>query len=70
MAGVGIQPSELAKIAIILFTAAVLERRMERIDEPKYALGPIVVVLVPMLALIMLQPDFGSCGGPRWRSWR
>jgi cell division protein FtsW len=61
VAGVGIQPSELAKFAIILFTAAVLERRMERIAEPKYALGPIAVVLVPMLALIYRQPDFGSC---------
>jgi len=60
VAGVGIQPSELAKLAVILFTAAVLERRMERIGEPKYALGPIVVVLVPMLVLIMRQPDFGS----------
>jgi cell division protein FtsW len=60
VAGVGIQPSELAKLAIVLFTAAVLERRMERIAEPKYALGPIVAALVPMLALIMLQPDFGS----------
>ena len=60
VAGVGIQPSELAKLAVILFAAAVLERRMERIGEPKYALGPIVVVLVPMLALIMFQPDFGS----------
>lgn len=58
--GVGIQPSELAKLAIILFTAAVLERRMERIDKPAYALGPIVVVLVPMLVLIMVQPDFGN----------
>ena len=60
MAGVGIQPSELAKIAIILFTAAVLERRMDRIDEPAYAVGPIVVALVPVLGLIMWQPDFGS----------
>jgi cell division protein FtsW len=60
VAGVGIQPSELAKLAIILFTAAVLERRMDRIDEPKYALGPVVVLLVPMLVLIMLQPDFGN----------
>jgi cell division protein FtsW len=58
--GSGIQPSELAKVAMILFTAAVLERRMDRIDEPAYALGPIVVVLVPVLGLIMLQPDLGS----------
>jgi cell division protein FtsW len=60
MAGIGIQPSELAKLALILFTAAVLERRMERINEPKYALGPIVVVLAPMLVLIMLEPDLGT----------
>jgi cell division protein FtsW len=60
VAGVGIQPSELAKLALILFTAAVLERRMDRIAEPRYAIGPIAVVLVPMLALIMRQPDYGS----------
>ena len=60
VAGVGIQPSEFAKLAIILFTAAVLERRMDRIGEPKYALGPVAVVLVPMVALILWQPDYGS----------
>ena len=30
----GVQPSELAKIAVIVFIAALLERRMDRIDEP------------------------------------
>ena len=30
----GVQPSELAKIAVIIFIAALLERRMDRIDEP------------------------------------
>ena len=37
----GVQPSELAKLAIILFTAALLERRMDRIDDVSYALLPI-----------------------------
>jgi cell division protein FtsW len=60
VAGVGIQPSELAKLAIVLFTAAVLERRMDRMSEPKYALGPILVALAPVLGLIMLQPDLGT----------
>ena len=32
-AGIGVQPSELAKIAVIFFIAALLERRMDRIDE-------------------------------------
>jgi cell division protein FtsW len=60
LGGIGIQPSELAKLAVILFTAAVLERRMERINDVKYALGPIALVLTVTLGLILLQPDFGS----------
>src|SRR5262245_19342504 len=31
--GLGIQPSELAKVAAVFFTALILERRMHRIDE-------------------------------------
>jgi cell division protein FtsW len=56
----GIQPSELAKIAVILFIAALLERRMERIDEPAYALLPIGVVLGTIVGLILTQPDLGT----------
>jgi cell division protein FtsW len=59
IAGVGIQPSEVAKFAMILFAAAVLERRMERINEPK-ALVPIMVVLLATVGLIIAEPDFGS----------
>ena len=39
--GFGVQPSELAKIAVIVFIAALLERRMHRIDDVAYALLPI-----------------------------
>jgi cell division protein FtsW len=60
LANVGIQPSELAKIAMIIFAAAVLERRMDRIKELRYALGPIAVVLAVVLALIVFEPDYGS----------
>src|SRR5262245_38677231 len=58
--GLGVQPSEFAKIVCVLFTAMMLERRMHRIDEPKYSLLPIGIVVVPMVALILLQPDFGT----------
>jgi cell division protein FtsW len=60
LAGIGVQPSELAKLAVILFTAVILERRMDRIDEPAYALLPIGVVVGVMGGLILLQPDFGT----------
>src|SRR5678816_3458337 len=43
--GFGIQPSELAKVVVIVFMAALLERRLDRIDEPVRALLPIGVVL-------------------------
>src|SRR6185369_16311144 len=57
IAGIGVQPSEFAKLVIIFFVAAVLERRMERIDDLRYSLLPIGAVLGAMVALIMLQPD-------------
>ena len=58
--GLGIQPSELAKLAAILFIAALLERRMHRINELGYALGPVLAVVVALMALILLEPDFGT----------
>jgi len=58
--GFGIQPSELAKLAAIMFTALVLERRRHRINEMGYSLLPIGVVVGSMLALIIYQPDFGT----------
>ena len=58
--GVGVQPSELAKVAVIIFTAAVLDRRMHRIDEVSYSLLPIAVVVGLIAGLIVIEPDFGT----------
>lgn len=58
--GFGIQPSELAKMAAIFFTAALLERRMHRINELKFVLGPIGVIAGGLAVLILLEPDFGT----------
>jgi cell division protein FtsW len=58
--GLGVQPSEVAKLAAIFFIAAILERRMNRINEIRYALVPIVVVLIVLVGLILIEPDFGT----------
>jgi cell division protein FtsW len=58
--GLGIQPSELAKLACVLFTALILERRRHRIDEVSYSLTPIAMVSGVLVGLILLQPDFGT----------
>jgi len=60
IAGIGIQPSELAKLAAIFFIAALLERRMHRINEVRYALAPIAVVVLGLIALVLAEPDFGT----------
>ncbi|MGH9347768.1 MAG: putative lipid II flippase FtsW [Vicinamibacterales bacterium] len=60
LGALGVQPSELAKIACVLFTALMLERRMHRIDELSYSLPPIAIVVGALTGLILLQPDFGT----------
>lgn len=55
------QPSELAKIALILFAADVFSRKSESsLDDLSHAVLPIVPVLAILAGLVMLQPDLGS----------
>lgn len=56
----GIQPSELAKIAAVLFAALMLERRMHRINDLTYSLLPVGIVSGVLFTLIVLQPDYGT----------
>jgi len=58
--GLGIQPSELAKLAAIFFIADMLERRMQRINELGYGLLPIGIVVGALVGLILIEPDFGT----------
>lgn len=55
-----LQPSELAKLAVILFTASVLERRMHRVNEVSFVLAPIGLVTGMLAGLILKEPDFGT----------
>jgi cell division protein FtsW len=57
---VSLQPSELAKLSAILFTAALLDRRMHRVNDVAYVLAPIGLVTVALAALIFQEPDFGT----------
>jgi cell division protein FtsW len=58
--GIGVQPSELAKLAAIFFIAGNLERRGRRIDDLVYAVLPIAIVVCGLVALILPEPDFGT----------
>jgi cell division protein FtsW len=58
--GLGIQPSEPAKLAAIFFIAALLERRMHRINDVGYSVLPIGLAVAMLVGLIVLEPDFGT----------
>jgi cell division protein FtsW len=58
--GLGVQPSEMAKLVAVFFIAALLERRMGRINDVRYALLPIAIVVLLLVGLILLEPDLGT----------
>jgi cell division protein FtsW len=55
-----LQPSELAKPAMILFLASYLARREERINELTGTLLPVGFILALFAGLILLGRDFGT----------
>jgi cell division protein FtsW len=55
------QPSELAKLALILFAADVFSRKQESLlDDPWHTVLPMVPALGGLGLLVMMQPDLGT----------
>jgi cell division protein FtsW len=55
------QPSEIAKLALVLFAADVFSRKEERtLKEFLHAMIPVVPVAGFLALLVMLQPDLGT----------
>jgi cell division protein FtsW len=55
------QPSEVAKLAVILHVARYLADHPRRLNRGfKQALGPVLVVLAPVCLLIAVEPDTGT----------
>ncbi len=59
LAGFTVQPTELLKFALIVYLAATIERKMERIRSFSEGVLPFVVVLLILAAVVMNQPDLG-----------
>ncbi len=58
--GVVFQPSEFAKLAVILWTAALAVRKQDRLRSLRYGLVPFLVILVPVCLLILAEPHFSA----------
>ena len=57
--GLSVQPSELAKLALVVFVAFQLERRLDRVDT-REVLVPTVGVTALLAGLVVLEPDLGT----------
>jgi cell division protein FtsW len=57
---VGIQPSEVAKLAILIWTAHLAVRKQDRLRSLSQGLLPFLVVWGLVAGLIMLQPDYST----------
>ncbi len=60
LGGFGIQPSEFAKIGLIIYTAKYLSRNQKNMRDIKKGVLPILLVIGVFFFLIMLEPDFGT----------
>jgi cell division protein FtsW len=57
-----VQPSELAKLALVVYLAHWMARRGGAVAGFRTGLGPFVVIVAPFVLLIFKSPDIGSAG--------
>jgi cell division protein FtsW len=55
-----LQPSEIAKIVLVLFLAYFLEQRAGKVNDIEHTLLPIGLVSGASMALVVVEPDFGT----------
>ncbi|MFO7588959.1 MAG: putative peptidoglycan glycosyltransferase FtsW [Gemmatimonadota bacterium] len=58
--GVTIQPSELAKLAVVIWTAAYAVRKQDQLGEFRSGVLPCLIVLAPVCLLVLLEPHFSA----------
>ena len=58
--GFGIQPSEIAKLALIIFVSKYLSNYSDKMSNIKNYSLPILGIIFLVFFLILLEPDFGS----------
>jgi cell division protein FtsW len=55
-----VQPSELAKLAVLVFAAGLLARRAGQVTDHRRTTRPLLIVLGVFAGMVMLQPDMGT----------
>ena len=60
VAGFEIQPTEFAKISVLILEASIIQRYYDGDFDIRYLLGQVLAVIVVTVVLIYLQPDLGT----------
>ena len=60
LAGVRVQPAELAKLTMVIYAASYLSRRHAELEKFSKGIVNIGIVLAILGGLLLMQPDFGS----------
>lgn len=58
--GYSVQPAEFVKLSFLLYLAAWLEARKNKLEDLHKGVGPFVVILGIIAFLMVLQPDIGT----------
>jgi cell division protein FtsW len=56
----GVQPSELAKLAIVMWGADIFARKHKSLADPRHLLIPFLPVSLILIGLVVLQQDLGT----------
>lgn len=57
----GIQPTEPAKLALILYLGALIAKKGDKFRDFKRGLLPVLIIIAFVCGLVMMQPDLGAC---------
>jgi cell division protein FtsW len=60
LGAVGIQPSEVAKLALLIWTAAIVVKKQDRLRSLSEGLMPLLLIWGLMTGLVLLQPDLST----------
>jgi len=58
--GVSVQVSEIAKLAVVVWTAMLCARKSKDLTHLSKGLLPVLVVVVPLSLLVLLEPDLST----------
>ena len=56
--GLSFQPLEIAKLAMVVWIAATIARKGEKLDRFSEGVAPLILLPLAMAGLLLLQPDF------------